>query len=207
MLSKKKHIPIICVNNKQLYLQQYAKLLFRSRGWTLKRHSSYSVVRHNDVELHLTHDKAGDLIWERPYWERSYLPPFSLQGKTVLDAGAGCGETAYLFFEHGASKVIAVESSAEDVRFLSDNIKTNGWDVEVVNAPFSLTHLQKSFDMMKMDIEGGEVALLSLDRIEFPCVIEVHSEETKNQFVSKFGMRVSHELRKHHIYTIDNFSR
>jgi ubiquinone/menaquinone biosynthesis C-methylase UbiE len=42
------------------------------------------------------------MLKEWDIWEKCYLPPFTLKGKTVLDVGVGYGETAlFLFFTQG----------------------------------------------------------------------------------------------------------
>jgi predicted RNA methylase len=44
-------------------------------------------------------------------WESFYvIDRQKLRDATVLDVGAGCGETAAFYFEKGAKKVICVES-------------------------------------------------------------------------------------------------
>ena len=200
-------MPVVHINGKQLFPHQYLPLLLRSRGWSLKQRNSHSVVKHNGTVLHLTTTKAGALVWEWSYWKRTYLPPFSLQEKTVLDIGAGSGETAYFFFEHGASKVVAVESSEEDVKFLRENARRHDWNIEIIEQPFSLSHLKEPFDFMKMDIEGGERLLLDLDKIDFPCVLEAHTVDLAHAFRSLFDMKVSHQLRNRPIYTLNNFHK
>jgi len=131
-------------------------------------------------------------------WHQLYLPIFSLQGRTVLDIGAGCGETAYFFLRNGADKVICVEKEEKPLRLLRRNVEMNGWNAEVHGEPFSLSMLNDyKFDFMKMDIEGGERALLTLPYNRLPpcaieahcsCIAGVHRECTSDALVKKFEL-------------------
>ena len=122
-------------------------------------------------------------------WKRYYLPPFSLEGKTVFDAGAGCGETAHFYLLNGAKKVIANEVNTASIAFIAQNALTNGWNVEIIPRAFEIGMLSSySYDFLKMDIEGGERGLLAYDGKLQPCVIEVHDEETKEALVSRFDL-------------------
>jgi methylase of polypeptide subunit release factors len=112
-----------------------------------------------------------------------YLPPFSLKGKTVLDAGACCGETAYYFLKHGAAKVIAVECDAKRIEIIRRNVKALNLNVEVVPEPFSYKHLLE-FDFIKCDCEGAEVNLLNDPAVLKPCVVETHSRYLTNMFLA-----------------------
>jgi SAM-dependent methyltransferase len=117
-------------------------------------------------------------------WTKSYLPNFSLKGCTVLDVGAGCGETAFFYFLHGAGKVIAIEPNEEAIKCLTENAKVNGWNVEVIPEKFKLDHLKIPHDFMKMDIDGAETALFNAE-VNMPCVVEVHNNVTRAEFEKK----------------------
>ncbi|HEV2119228.1 MAG TPA: class I SAM-dependent methyltransferase [Candidatus Bathyarchaeia archaeon] len=75
-------------------------------------------------------------------WHDWYLP---VEG-TVLDVGAGCGETAFFYLNHGAKRVICIESSPKAVELLKKNF---GNDHRVVI-------VQALVDSIKIDIEGSE---------------------------------------------------
>ncbi len=75
-------------------------------------------------------------------WHKHYLPI----GKTVLDVGAGCGETAYFYLRHGAERVICIESNPEAIRMLHANF----------NHDARVLILEATIDSVKVDIEGGE---------------------------------------------------
>lgn len=151
------------------------------------------VTFHKGLEtLRLAHDYANAFIEElETMWEPYYLPNFDLKGKTVLDVGAGCGETAFFYLRHGAKKVLCVEPNTCVLRLLRQNCTENKWDVEIIPEKFNLGILKKqSFDFMKMDGEGCERELLQLDSFEVPCVIEAHGRELAKSLSTKFGMRI-----------------
>lgn len=105
---------------------------------------------------------------------------------TVLDAGAGEGETCAFFFSHGARRVIAVEQDTEKANRLYRNAWTHGWDVEIFREPFRLEHLSENFDFAKVDVEGAESILLEAPRLPCSFVMEVHSRELKAGFEARF---------------------
>ncbi len=82
---------------------------------------------------------------ELPEWHDVYLPPGGLKG-TVLDLGAGCGETVYFFLAHGATHVIAVEPHPTAIRHLAHNY---GNDPRVTIVPHPA-------DFIKIDVDGAE---------------------------------------------------
>src|SRR5207245_11276968 len=55
-------------------------------------------------------------------WHKWYLPQKSIEGKTVLDVGAGCGETAFFYLKHGAQHVICVEPAGEALQMVMKNL-------------------------------------------------------------------------------------
>ncbi|HZY47161.1 MAG TPA: hypothetical protein VFE96_05120, partial [Candidatus Bathyarchaeia archaeon] len=119
-------------------------------------------------------------------WKRYYLP-FDLSGATILDVGAGCGETALFYFLHGARKVVCVEQDAHLSEIIHENIRSNGWNAEVLTREFGLDLLKIGFDFMKMDCEGCETELLGAPSIP-PCVIEVHSDNLLTALKERFDL-------------------
>ncbi len=112
-----------------------------------------------------------------------YLPPFSLKGKTVLDLGACCGETAHLFAENGASKVICVEPAPDRVKRIRNNSKKIKAELLVLEERFEPErHLSLDYDFIKCDIEGYEILMLPYAKALKPCVVEVHNWYLKEQF-------------------------
>jgi hypothetical protein len=131
-----------------------------------------------------------ELLWrEWRSWKNWYLPPWSLKGKTVLDVGAGCGETALFYYIHGANKVIAVEPQSSLVPLLRRNMDLNKWNMKVVEGLFDLSMLEWNFDFMKMDGEGCETQLLTVNSLP-PCAIEVHDKIVVDGLRERFGMSV-----------------
>jgi SAM-dependent methyltransferase len=87
---------------------------------------------------------------ELSMWHLYYLPDKLLTGKTVLDIGAGCGETAQFYLNHGASKVVCIEPNKKLLEYLRKNF---GEDPRVVIVPDFIDHV-------KMDIEGAEEGMI-----------------------------------------------
>ena len=80
---------------------------------------------------------------ELEMWHRFYPPV----GSTVLDIGAGCGETALFYLLHGARRVVCIEGDTEAVKLLKQNFR-NDQRVTIVDA---------FIDSIKMDVEGSEI--------------------------------------------------
>jgi SAM-dependent methyltransferase len=111
-------------------------------------------------------------------WESFYvIDKQKLRGATVLDVGAGCGETAAFYFEKGAKKVICVESDPRCVRMLEFNRLVNDWNLEIVHSAFDPTILgRREVELAKFDCEGCERELLDLSTsdVHFDMVGEIH---------------------------------
>lgn len=131
-------------------------------------------------------------IREWQFWEESYLPHFSLKGRTILDVGAGCGETAFFYLLHGVNKVVAIEPSIKAVECLRENVEVNKWNVEIIPEEFKLEHLKIPHDFLKMDIDGAETILFNT-QIDEPCVVEAHNDPTKQEFEKK-GFKSLHKV-------------
>jgi hypothetical protein len=82
---------------------------------------------------------------ELKLWHSHYLPK-NLTGKEVIDGGAGCGETAQFFLNHGARHVYCFESSPEALAMLHRNF--DGDD--------RVTIISSYVGFIKLDLEGGE---------------------------------------------------
>jgi SAM-dependent methyltransferase len=118
-------------------------------------------------------------IQEYPQWKRFYLP-FSMRGLTVLDVGAGEGETARFFLENGAKKIVCIEPNHRAFEYLLGNARHR--PMECFNKRFDLDDLVfRFFDFMKMDIEGYEEQLLGV-QLEKPSVIEIHGLQLRDKF-------------------------
>ena len=132
-------------------------------------------------------------------WKKYYVPQEGLQGKTILDIGAGCGECFPLWFASGAKSIIAIESgdwNPKSYDCLTYNAAHFPIPITVLHRKFSLADLELQYDYMKMDIEGGEGILLELPdtfRLK-PCVIEAHySKDLANDLCNRFSLK-SHKI-------------
>jgi SAM-dependent methyltransferase len=191
-------IPIISAAGQEMSLGQAVWLSVlcwpELVEWKIEsKESDCFVVSNNNAILRLRSEHFRTTIREWGIWKKTYLPNFPLTEKTVLDVGAGCGETAQLFFTNGAKKVIAIESNNDAINDLRINGRVNKWNLQIVARPFQLEDLERDFDFLKMDIEGCEESLLK-SNIEYlkPSVIEVHRKEMIGAFRSRFQMRVVH---------------
>ena len=126
---------------------------------------------------------------ETPDWNQNYLP-IDLKGKTVLSVGAGEGEDALFFLQHGAAKVVAVECNSDAYRRLKINAAYH--NIEAVNEAFRLEHLKIPHDFLKVDIEGYEEALLNV-KLDKPAVIEIHGLPLVERF-RKAGWRIKNRV-------------
>lgn len=113
-------------------------------------------------------------------WQRHYLP-IDVNGKIVLDVGAGEGETAMFFLKHGASKVVCIESCANAYEYLVLNQQTHHNSIKAINSKFELNHLKIPHDFLKIDIEGYEEILLGV-KIDTPAAVEVHGLQLCDKF-------------------------
>ena len=183
-LSRKKKLPCLHYFNStfMLWYPSFLELFVRSFGWSYKD----SILEGYGVRLFCPFkEHARMIVDEWKMWEEYYVPSFSLEGKIVLDAGAGVGETAIFYAKHSASEIYAVEIDREKAKLIEKNAKLNNVDVEVFAEPFSLKHLTLPFDFAKIDVEGAEAELLRLERINFPCIIEVHNKVLEQKFLAR----------------------
>jgi SAM-dependent methyltransferase len=104
-------------------------------------------TREDFTQLELDDEHASYVRLELDLWHKYYLPI----GKTVLDIGAGNGETAFFYLHHGAEHVICIEPNSE---LLYRNF---GRDPRVTIIPLAV-------DSIKSDCEGAELG----------AVIETH---------------------------------
>ena len=117
---------------------------------------------------------------EQEEWEKLYAP-IDLQGKTVLDCGAGEGESARFYLGKGAKTVYCIEPDDDAFRLLKKNASLHPGIVPIQKC-FELSDLQRNFDFMKMDIEGYEEVLLVAPDLPFPALVEVHSIPERLRF-------------------------
>ncbi len=86
-------------------------------------------------------------------------------------------------FEHGAKKVIGVESNRKQISYLKANKERFGWNLDIYEEKFDPEkHLVLDHDFIKCDIEGYEMELLPYVKTLKPCVVEVHNLWEVEQF-------------------------
>ena len=136
----------------------------------------------------LSDSRLDLLVSEFERWEKQYLPA-DLRGKTVLDVGAGEGETAYFFLLHGAKKVICIEPDEKCYARLVRNAA--GKPIQCLHKEFQLADLDILHDFMKMDIEGWEYLLLETE-LKMPAAVELHGLPLRQKFRDK-GYRVLYD--------------
>lgn len=147
----------------------------------------YNVRGYGDKfeKLWLTDLQRFYLSKEWGEWERLYLPDEGVRGKTVLDVGAGGGETALFFLKHGASRVVCIEPNPRYCDMLRLNARSQGWRVEVIERKVRHEDLMEGFDFLKMDAEGAEDLLLEFDAI-YSASFEIHGIGRYLDFRRKF---------------------
>src|SRR5437867_209709 len=103
-----------------------------------------SISDYNGMRLCQGHSQ--NLTRELDWWHKAYRPG----NKVQLDIGAGCGETAKFYLNHGVEKVLCIEGNAGCLENLKANF--NG-DPRVIILPYFV-------DGIKIDIDGGEKGLV-----------------------------------------------
>jgi len=137
----------------------------------LKRRLAHEGWRFNKFRFNVILDESVD-------WVKHYLP-IKVQGKTVLDVGAGAGESARFFLLHGAKEVVCVEPNPYAFKDLKLNATYH--QIVPINDYFKLGHLAFTHDFAKIDIEGYEEILLNV-KPQKPMVVEVHSVPLAERF-------------------------
>jgi 2-polyprenyl-3-methyl-5-hydroxy-6-metoxy-1,4-benzoquinol methylase len=127
-LSKgRRRLPLIYISSYGFgpyRIYKILKILWKFRNFKeVENNEEYTIFQGKNITLKILNSYPFPGEWD--IWEKYYIPPFSLKGKTVLDVGAGCGETVFLFFLHGAKKVIAIEPNVKAVKYLKENAKKN----------------------------------------------------------------------------------
>jgi hypothetical protein len=184
-LSRKRHLPVIWVAGMTNFRPYRLDLFLKYRGLTLtKIADEYFVVEKNGLEFILTAKYAKIFIQELINWERDYKFPSTLKNKTILDIGAGCGESIFYFALKGCRDFIAVEPNVQCADLVQKNAENNYLNVRVYNDVFLKSHLKETFDFIKCDCEGGESILLEQE-ITKPISLEVHGFELIKKFQEK----------------------
>lgn len=88
--------------------------------------------------------KAELGLWHQWYLPKNGLPQSVLDGRAaIVDLGAGNGETAQFYLNHGAKNIICIDS---DTRLLHENFANNP----------RVTIIEAEIGLVKSDCEGGE---------------------------------------------------
>jgi hypothetical protein len=181
-LGKKIPIPLPVVRTDVYAPDRYIRALLRYRQLGCSRLSPdlgrqdwvFVPPMHLTMTFHFLEVLASE--WE--VWKKHYAPPS--EGLTILDAGASCGETAWLFLNHfWAKKVICLEPDPEAFEILRRNKEANHWNVEIRNERFHPAHL-RGVDFAKIDIESGEEEFANLAYP--PTVMETHTKRITRLF-------------------------
>lgn len=126
-LSKRKHVPVFYVD--------YGDFTTNFTLWQFRLARQFERML---KESGLTMDQWGfGAFAELPFSGKFYLPNFNLNGKTVLDVGACCGETAWFYLKHGAKKVICIEADENRSKIILENKEKLGLNFEVYAEPFN----------------------------------------------------------------------
>jgi hypothetical protein len=168
------------------------------RAGLLRKHVSQ--VNILGFKMELLYPYAEIIGDELPMWEKTYLP-VSVKGKIVLDVGAGCGETSAFYIAHGASKVVAIEPDKRAYSLLLKNVRENSFNVVPIRKPFELSDLLIPHDLLKIDADGAEVALLNYQGSLGECVVEAHTVGINRMHLGpiiarKFDLKVVCKLGK-----------
>nr|MDO8083043.1 hypothetical protein [Candidatus Freyarchaeota archaeon] len=186
-LSKKKRLPTLLYDGYAVYPHQMLRFLWDSRKFLRK---GYYDKERGELHFHigslnmvLPASRYYLFIGEHRDWERNYLH-FDVKGKTVLDVGAGAGETAMFFYLNGARRVDCVEIDPKLGRYLKINKQLNDWDINIWIMGFKellreIPCLFDNYDVVKIDIEGDESVLLE-NMYNLPdTIIEYHSDKLR----------------------------
>jgi len=94
-------------------------------------------------QINICQEHMQGVTQELENWHRFLIPHM---GKTQLDIGAGCGETAHLYLLHGAIKVICIEGNKNCLINLKKNFEHDP----------RVTIIEHFVENIKIDIDGGE---------------------------------------------------
>jgi SAM-dependent methyltransferase len=148
-------------------------------------------IQNGKYSLLLPRSYAKIQINEYDMWKKWYGNNFD--GMTVLDVGAGAGETASFFFNHGAKKVIAFEINHLAIDYLWKNAQRNNWNIAIYGREFTHFDLAIPHDYSKFDIEGGEKILLKYKGELGKCSMELHPEVIGKRnvqlLIERFGLQ------------------
>lgn len=176
-LSSKRRLPIVRAFRREYYLSD--PMLFRDLVHYLRLRLLY-------IGANFSEERWLMLCKEHELWSKLYLPKGHLnRDAVILDAGAGEGETILFYSRRGFRNFIAIEADANACDRLKRN--TRHLNVALHMRKFRKEDLLLGADFAKIDVEGGEEELLSLDS-EPPCemVLEIHNDQLLHRFKKKW---------------------
>lgn len=176
-LSSKRHLPIVRAFRREYYFGDPAFL--RDLFHYLKLRLLYLGADFSAERWYL-------LYQEHDLWSRLYLPKVRLSREAViLDAGSGEGETILFYSKRGFRNFIAIEPDPTACDRLKRN--TRHLNVSLQARKFAKDDVFLGIDFAKIDVEGGEEELLTLNR-EPPCeiVVEIHNDELLQRFKDRW---------------------
>lgn len=129
----------------------------------------------------------------------------NVNGKTVLDLGCGRWEhveyrdtnwptTPEYWTQKGANQVIGIDADQNEIDWFLKMYKNEigyTFNCMIINSPDDFYHLINQYkpNVIKCDIEGGEIHLINLDNETFKLVdeyyIETHGQELYLNCISK----------------------
>ena len=140
-------------------------------------------------QINICQEHMQGVTQELDNWHKYLIPKM---GRTQLDIGAGCGETAFLYLAHGAKLVICIEGNKGCLENLRQNF---GTDPRVVIIPYFVENI-------KVDIDGGENNMIvethfpyrmrrlqALNRYTSLNVLEEYWGNPLRKLLRKFGRR------------------
>ena len=188
-ISRRRHLPVFKLLDHSISPASGLSVIRQFWEWRLELVPDSDLVQVSTPldKLLMSRDRAGMMLYEWGTWTRCYAPRgFDFHGKTLMDVGAGEGETVELYRLLGAKKFLCIEPDPLRASRLRENVVHNGWEAEVFEEPFSLKFLERDFDFMKMDCEGCELILLGTS-VTFPCVLETHGNSITEAFLKMDG--------------------
>ncbi|MGH9919957.1 MAG: hypothetical protein ACRD6W_13970, partial [Nitrososphaerales archaeon] len=111
-ISKRRRLPVLKLLDHSVSVFLGPAVVRQFWGWGLGGVSGSPLVQVSTPldKLVMSRDRAGMMLYEWRTWRRCYVPRgFDFSGKTVLDVGAGEGETVELYRLAGAKRFICVE--------------------------------------------------------------------------------------------------
>jgi len=112
-------------------------------------------------------------------WHPDYLPDDSslpqIKDSTVVEMGAGCGETAFFYLKHEASRIISIESDSEAISHYLKNFP----DVVFIPRTVKMVLVEAHVDIPRIDIEGSERGMVFETHFPVKFRLLKHDHETR----------------------------